>query len=387
MAGREDVATRRGSQEALLSDNVAPTPRAAHATAGRRPAQHPPALRAQRENVQQARGAGQRWRAAHAPDPDPFGDNSACRWLCRQIGRIVLGTLAVLLVMLWLLVGQLLSAQRLAPPALLGILAWAGVVGLYARLLSSTPCGLSQVIHRELSYGYAGFDQSLLDAGVAFTVATLAAALCGGWAASSTILRPRRCSWLPVVAIVLLHTGFMVAKLVVMHRAGILTTDGSGSSDVAGSMASAERCDLSLPALGWLLGAAQTSVVLVAAWSSRVWAQATPGRLKAAERKLVEARSNGRQFRQRVVAGIGTLEAGPREGAAIDDSLLLDGEPKPTSQTTRVIVLIHGLGAGNGLWCENIEALSARHRLICAEWPGCGRSTRSTFTAKTYDET
>ena len=130
-----------------MSDSVSLTPRPATATAGRRPAQHPP-VRARRENVQQARGTRQeRWRPGHAPDPDPFGDNSPCRWLCRQIGRIVLGTLVVVLVIVWLLVGQLLSVQRLAPPALLGVLAWAGVGGLYARLLSSTPCGLSQVLH------------------------------------------------------------------------------------------------------------------------------------------------------------------------------------------------------------------------------------------------
>lgn len=294
----------------------------------------------------------------------------------------------VLLVVSWLLVGRLLSLQTLASPVVLSGLTWAGVVGLYAQLLGSTTCGLSQALNNELNHGYTGFEKSLLDAVGVFTVATLAAAICGGWAASSTILRPRRCALLPVIAVVMLHTAFGTAKAVAMHRAGTRTTqglvEGSASDTGSGSISSTESCALSMVASGWLLGAAQTSVLLTAVWSSRIWAQATPERLKAAERNLVEARVNGRPFRQRVVAGIGTLEAGPGGSAAIDQSLPC-GETQ--SESAEVIVLIHGLGAGNGLWCENIEALSARHRLLCIEWRGCGRSHRPTFDARTYSET
>ncbi len=320
--------------------------------------------------------------AAHGPDDDALGDNSPCRWLCRQIGRIALSTLAVLVVLSWLLVGRLLSLQTLASPAVLSVLTWAVVVALFVQLLSSTVCGLSRTLQDELHHGYAGFGQSLLDVVAVFTVTMLAAAICGGWAASSTVLRPRRCALLPVIAVVLLHTVFVATKVVAMTWA--VTIDESGSKAGSSSSDSPESCAVSILASKWLLSAAQMSVVLTAAWSSRIWAQATPERLKAAERNLVEARVNGRLFRQRVVAGIGTLEAGPGSSAAVDRSLPC-GESQ--SENTQTIVLIHGLGAGNGLWCENIEALSARHRLLCVEWRGCGRSDRPKFTARTYGET
>lgn len=297
----------------------------------------------------------------------------------------MLGTLGVLLVISWLLVGQLLSLQTLVPPAVLSVLTWAAVVGLYVQLIASTACGLSQTLNYEVHHGYTGFEQSSLDVLGVCTAATVAAAICGGWAASSTILRPRRCALLPVVAVVLLHTAFAATKAIAMHRASTRTTHGNASSDTgSGSIGSAESCALSMTASGWFLSATQTSVVLTAAWSSRIWAQATPERLKAAERNLVEARVNGRSFRQRVVAGIGTLEAGPGGSADIDKSLPCE---EKQSEAVQVIVLVHGLGAGNGLWCENIEALSARHRLLCIEWRGCGRSDRPTFDARTYSET
>jgi hypothetical protein len=256
---------------------------------------------------------------------------------------VVLGALGVILVIFWLLLGQLLSLQTLAPPALLSVLGWAGVGGLYVQLLSITPCGLREALHRELSHGYVGFDESLLDAMVFFTVAALLAALSGKWAASSTIMRPRRCAWLPALAAVLLHTGVVVAKVLALRQhaasaagnanasatralteATVNGEESEGSEDSSAGSGNggapplkAESCHVDFGRAEILLSAAHVCVVLTAVWCSRVWAQATPERLKAAECKVVEERVNGRAFRQRVVAGIGTLEVRQRVFCAI----------------------------------------------------------------------
>ena len=143
---------------------MAPVAAAAQQPPPTRPDRQPPPRRAADANVQREQASQRaRWRAPQAPDDDALGDNSPCRWLCRQLGRVVLGALGVILVIFWLLLGQLLSLQTLAPPALLSVLAWAGVGGLYVQLLSITPCGLREALHRELSRGYVGFE-SLLDA-------------------------------------------------------------------------------------------------------------------------------------------------------------------------------------------------------------------------------
>ena len=344
MAGRDGgAAARRGSHEQLLpageaaaAEAAAPAAAAAQQPPPTRPDRQPPPRRAADTNVQREQASQRaRWRAPQAPDDDALGDNSPCRWLCRQLGRVVLGALGVILVIFWLLLGQLLSLQTLAPPALLSVLGWAGVGGLYVQLLSITPCGLREALHRELSHGYVGFDESLLDAMVFFTVAALLAALSGKWAASSTIMRPRRCAWLPALAAVLLHTGVVVAKILALRQhaasaagnanasatralteATIVNGEESeesedssaGSGSKGGAPPLEESCHVDFGRAEILLSAAHVCVVLTAVWCSRVWAQATPERLKAAECKVVEERVNGRAFRQRVVAGIGTLE-------------------------------------------------------------------------------
>ena len=68
--------------------------------------------------------------------------------------------------------------------------------------------------------------------------------------------------------------------------------------------------------------------------------------------------------KETVVAGLGTLEAGPGDSqSAVDDSVPASSSGKAAGNG--VIVLIHGFGAGNGLWYENLRTLSANHRLLC----------------------
>jgi pimeloyl-ACP methyl ester carboxylesterase len=264
--------------------------------------------------------------------------------------QIILTPFIAVILLGWVVLGRLMSLQTLAPPWLLLTFGWMGVLSLYVGLISAT-CGLLPTLQYETEQGYLGFDSSLLDVLVVLTAAMPAVGLAGGWAARSTLLRRLPAAWASLSALLLLHTVFVTAK-------GIALAQHSG------------HCRPDSGATTLLLAAAGTCVVLSGIWYSRIWRPATAERLAAAERMLLELRTGGRPFRQSIIAGLGTVEAGPADGAA----------------DAGVIVMVHGFASGNGLWCENLAALSERHRLLCVEWKGVGRSHRPFFTPTTYPE-
>ena len=210
--------------------------------------------------------------------------------------------------------------------------------------------------------------QSLLLIPLTCAAASIIAGLAGRWAARGTVLRPRKCGCLAPAIVAVAYSVFIV-------RWAATVFPGCGNGEACHSHAT--------PSTGLLLASAAT-VALVGSWFSDIWLPATAHRLQAAEELLVRHRCEATGHTQltltsRVIAGLGTLEVNPwgRRG----------GGGAPARPQPQVIVLIHGLGAGNGLWCENIPALSEHHRLLCVEWRGCGRSQRPAFTPKTYQTT
>ena len=290
-------------------------------------------------------------------------------------------------VLAWLVVGRVLSLQTLAPPPLLSALAWGGLVGCLA---AAAPCGLGALLREELDHGYIGIERSLLDVPILCAAVLLGVVASGGWAGSSTLRvdaqtsaarHSRRGASLAPLALAVLHAGAMAYKSTVLADA---SAGGSASgSDATGVGGCRPTGGAATSALLW------TSALvpfLGFVWSARLWLSVTPERLLATERLLLERRVAGRSFRQTVVAGLGTLEAGPGDSqSAVDESVPASSSGKPAGNG--VIVLIHGFGAGNGLWCENLRTLSANHRLLCVEWRGCGRSNRPRFAASNYSDT
>jgi pimeloyl-ACP methyl ester carboxylesterase len=275
----------------------------------------------------------------------------AGRAVAARLCYLILAPFVIVILLTWVVVGRLLSLQTLVAPGLLLALGWIGVLSLYMGLISAT-CGLLPTLQYETEQGYLGFDLSLLDVLVVLTVAMPAVGLAGGWAARSTLCRRIPAAWSSLSAVVLLNTVFVAAK-------GYTLAQRSG------------RCRPSSSATALLLAAAGLCVWLGGIWCSRIWRPATAERLAAAERMLLELRGGGRPFRQSVIAGLGTVDAGPADGGSADAG---------------VIVMIHGFASGNGLWCENLADLSERNRLLCVEWRGTGRSHRPFFTPTTYEQ-
>ncbi|CAK4455745.1 unnamed protein product [Aphanomyces euteiches] len=74
-----------------------------------------------------------------------------------------------------------------------------------------------------------------------------------------------------------------------------------------------------------------------------------------------------------VVAGLGTVYV-PYCGETTNDTL-----PPLT------LVLVHGYGAGNGLWANNLQHLAKHFNVYAVEWHGIGRSDRPA-PPKTYED-
>eukprot|EP01045_Picozoa_sp_COSAG04_P005255 COSAG04_NODE_240_length_19070_cov_16.914027_9_plen_376_part_00 len=358
MKGREaDAAPRRGSKEQLLDEAKRGQPQ-------RRPPQA----------------------AAPARQPEPEVEEGEGRGLCRQLGVALLACLGLVGVLAWVVMGRVLSLQTLAPPPLLSALAWGGLVGCLA---AAAPCGLGPLLREELDHGYIGIESSLLDVPILCAAVLLGVVASGGWAGSSNLRvdaqtgearHSRRGASLAPLALAVLHAGAMVYKsTVLIDRSAGGSASGSDAAGVGGCRPTGGAA---ISALLWISALVP---FLSFVWSARLWLSVTPERLLATERLLLERRVAGRSFRQTVVAGLGTLEAGPGDSqSAVDDSVPASSSGKASNG---VIVLIHGFGAGNGLWCENLRTLSANHRLLCVEWRGCGRSKRPRFTASNYSDT
>ena len=302
---------------------------------------------------------------------------------CKRAVVVCLGVACaiptVLTLLAWVALGKVMTLHNTVNASTLTLCAWTIGVSLYLGTVRS--CGPSwQDSQRAQTHN----GHTLLDMVVAFTVAVAAAAHTGRRVLTGTHYKRDR--WLSPafvpLTVVALFTFLCFKKL--NYTATDQEHDLSNVYTYCG--------DWPLHVEGLLLVWA-VLILLVAMWNSSWWLPITYERQLVAERLLIDSRCGGSgcehatrishsrttvlPYRQYVLAGLGTVEAGPSSTPANQKS----------DSDAPVIVLIHGLGSGSGHFCEQLVELSEHHRLLCVEWRGCGRSDRAKFTPKTHEET
>lgn len=291
----------------------------------------------------------------------------------------------------WVCLGRILTLHNVVRGKTLAGLAWLSGCCLYVGTVTSccTGCGTGgwqDELGKQVGIMQSGRQQgsqTLADLMAAFTVGVVAAEAAGRWALSGHYTRGRWVSpnLAPVLVVCIFAALCSVKQSFV--KAGAADSDSQDWQCTYWALRA-----VNLPSA--LLGL----VALVALWSSSAWLPITYDRQLVAERLLVDSRCGGSgahnctrishscssllPYQQTVLAGLGTMEAGPTKPPQKGEA---------DTDTAPVIVLIHGLGSGSGHFCEQMVELSENHRLLCVEWRGCGRSNRAKFTPKNYEET
>ena len=286
----------------------------------------------------------------------------------------------------WVCLGRILTLHNVVRGKTLAGLAWLSGCCLYVGTVTSccTGCGTGgwqDELGKQVGIMQSGRQQgsqTLADLMAAFTVGVVAAEAAGRWALSGHYTRGRWVSpnLAPVLVVCIFAALCSVKQSFV--KAGAADSDSQDWQCTYWALRA-----VNLPSA--LLGL----VALVALWSSSAWLPITYDRQLVAERLLVDSRCGGSgahnctrishscssllPYQQTVLAGLGTMEAGPTKPPQKGEA---------DTDTAPVIVLIHGLGSGSGHFCEQMVELSENHRLLCVEWRGCGRSNRAKFTPK-----
>jgi cardiolipin-specific phospholipase len=324
--------------------------------------------------------------AAH-PLPDAKREAGGGGMSCCAAAALAVGAvpLAVLLAG-WVALHRLMTLHSAVSAPVLALLAWVCGLALYVGTVASCGPDWQDALRSQVEEEYRGLRTgSLADLAAAFTLAVLGAGLAGRWALGTHYTRGR---WLSPTLVPLAVVASFAALCLAKRTSAFDRPDGAARYGCGDWPLHVDGLQCALTAL----------VALVAAWSSSCWLPITYDRQLVAERLLVDSRCGGSgahnatrishsrtsllPYRQYVLAGLGTVEAGP--------TIKPQGKKKPfmaQEVDAPVIVLIHGLGSGSGHFCEQMVELSERHRLLCVEWRGCGRSDRARFTPTTHAET
>ena len=299
--------------------------------------------------------------------------HNGCKIIVQNIAAVCAALLLTAVLPTWFVVWRILTLQEVIDDRVLAVAFW--LLGVTLCVNTIGHCGKGDAWSNaadEWEHYTGPASCSFVDVSGLFTIVVPIVAICGRWILQHSHYRHERC----ISPTLLLHGAVLLfgATCVYKHTHMIC-------SDEQLQLCGRPWVDLPLLLLG--------DMALVAAWSSHFWLPVTYDRQMQAEKLLVDSRvggpgaqnatriSHNRQtvlpYRQYVLAGLGTIESGPNSSTADVD--------------TGVIVLIHGLGSGNGHWCEQMVELSQDNRLLCVEWRGCGRSDRSSFSAKTHAET
>ena len=133
----------------------------------------------------------------------------------------------------------------------------------------------------------------------------------------------------------------------------------------------------SSPALD--VAAVSVAVVLLALQAALLcgmWSYASADGCASAERALLKSVLTlppGTEPQHLDVAGLHAIVLGPIAHVADPHNAL-------------PIVIMHGYMAGAAMFCFNMEALAAQHRLYVVDWLGCGGSSRPPFTPRSTAE-